>query len=171
MVLESAKNGDIANINEHIATSARRFIFGCLQKLRIPYHRICPHVRARPFGHLSICIAFSMVMFDSLDGSESPRMGSTPLTANIHKASSKPTAVAIPSSPGPCRAVSSTRRTTNAPCSAARTACCRASGCGCQASRRPRRWARRRPLCGTCSRGRVGWENWGKHRNWNGKLL
>ena len=54
--------------------------FGCLQKLRIPHHRICPHVRARPFGHLSRCIAFSMVvMFDSLDGSEFPRMGSTPV--------------------------------------------------------------------------------------------
>jgi hypothetical protein len=33
MVLESAKNGDITNINEHIATSARRFIFWVFTKV------------------------------------------------------------------------------------------------------------------------------------------
>ena len=61
---------------------------------------------------------------------------------------------------GRCRMACSTRRTTNAPCSVARTVCLGAWACACRASRKHNLWAQRRRLCAMSSRGKeriTGW--------------
>ena len=89
MVLESAKNGDIANINEHIATSASIFwVFTTVEDSPSSHMSTCPRTSLWTSFHMHRLFHGDV----RLDGSEFPRMGSTPLTANIHKPSSKPTA-------------------------------------------------------------------------------
>lgn len=87
MVLESAKNGDIANINEHIATSASIFwVFTTVEDSPSSHMSTCPRTSLWTSFHMHRLFHGDV----RLARSEFPRMGSTPWTANIHKPSSKP---------------------------------------------------------------------------------